>query len=201
VKTTTVGTCIVCEREIAVRERALGKGMYVDGADLVHHGYRRPGDGAIRGDCFAVGMPPHELSTDAAESYRKDRVAALANERELLKELEANEDDSHHRLERVPVPTTDVRPSPLYYGSVMRDPGWRDELVVYRRSESDPGRRAIFADLHTDAVVRTKQRIEWCEREIGRMKKAIDTWVEKPLRERVEEPPKRRRRRRWVRGS
>jgi hypothetical protein len=192
-KTTTVGTCIVCEREIALRE---SHGCAV----LVHHGYRRPGDGAIHGDCFAVAHTPHELSASTAVTYQEFCALTLAAQRKALARLEANEDDLHHRLERVPVPTTDVRPSPLYYGSVMRDPGWRDELVVYRRSESEPGRRAIFADLHTDAVVRTKQRIEWCESEIGRMKKAIDTWVEKPLRERVDEPPKRRRRR-WVRGS
>lgn len=31
---------------------------------VVHHGYKRPGDGQIHGDCFGVGAVPYEVSCD-----------------------------------------------------------------------------------------------------------------------------------------
>lgn len=56
---TTVGTCGVCEREIAIQD-----------GRLVHHGYKRPGYGHIVGDCFAVGYEPYERSTAASVAYQ-----------------------------------------------------------------------------------------------------------------------------------
>ena len=53
-----VGTCIVCERHIKVRDSL-----------LVHHGFKRPGTGYIEGDCFGVGYKPHELSNELAKKY------------------------------------------------------------------------------------------------------------------------------------
>lgn len=53
-----IGFCPVCARRIKVRDDK-----------LVHHGYQRPGYGYIVGDCFAVGMTPHELSPDTAQKY------------------------------------------------------------------------------------------------------------------------------------
>lgn len=55
---TILGTCGVCEREIAVQD-----------GRLVHHGYKRPGTGSIHGDCFGVGYEPYERSTKACEDY------------------------------------------------------------------------------------------------------------------------------------
>jgi len=197
-KTTTVGTCIVCNREIAVRQ--LGpqtshpdaKGSTV----LVHHGYQRPGDGAIRGDCFAVDLPPHELSANAAQDYQRHCETTLVALRKALVQHERNGVDVYNRMERVPVPTTAERPTSVFYGSVGRDPGWEETFVSYRRDESDERRRRVFADLQADAIVRTKHGIDWNEREIARMIVAIDTWALKPLGKRVETPPTTRRRRR-----
>lgn len=53
-----IGFCPVCQRQIKVR-----------GGLLVHHGYERPGIGAIVGDCFGVNRPPHELSPQTATDY------------------------------------------------------------------------------------------------------------------------------------
>lgn len=194
-KTTTVGTCIVCEREIAVRE-SHGNGKNNGLPVLVHHGYRRPGDGAIHGDCYAVGLLPHEPSPETASLYRGWCEAQLVDLRRALVQHESNGVDVYMRLERVPVPTTAVRPLGHLYGA-KDDPAWMETFVVYRRDESEPARQRVFADLQADAIVRTKQRIDWNEREIERMRKAIEAWVKKPLRERAEEPPKRRRRRGW----
>lgn len=66
---TILGTCGICQREIAI-ENGL----------LVHHGYKRPGIGVIVGDCFGVGYEPYERSTKACEDYAKmlqDRVPGM----------------------------------------------------------------------------------------------------------------------------
>lgn len=65
------------ERETATRY--VGNCQYCCGDQklhnetMVHHGYRRPGDGVIHGDCPAVGEPPYELSCE----FTKKLVAGL----------------------------------------------------------------------------------------------------------------------------
>jgi len=193
---TTVGTCAICDRELAVRD-SHGYGNLNGVLVLVHHGYQRPGDGAIHGDCFAVGREPHELSSHAAAAYRAFCELTLAALRKALVLAEGNGVDVYSRFEHVPVPTTAVRPEPIYCGSVKHDSGWQEALIAYRRDEVEPRRRRIFDDLRADHIVRTRHSIEWNEREIARMKVAVSTWVKKPLREHVEVPPKRPRRRGW----
>jgi len=75
---TILGTCGVCEREIAVQD-----------GRLVHHGYRRPGDGQIHGDCFAVGYEPYERSTKACEDYRQMVAQSIPPLETRLAALEA----------------------------------------------------------------------------------------------------------------
>jgi len=53
-----IGLCPVCMNRIKCQ-----------GERLVHHGYKRPGDGCIHGDCFGVGQTPHELSDRTAREY------------------------------------------------------------------------------------------------------------------------------------
>ena len=55
---TNTGTCPVCEGNFKR-----------NGTGLVHHGFTRPGDGMIHGDCFAVGYLPWELSPQGAIDY------------------------------------------------------------------------------------------------------------------------------------
>jgi hypothetical protein len=40
------------------------------GAKMVHHGYERPGDGMIHGDCYGVGYAPYEVSCEGTKFYR-----------------------------------------------------------------------------------------------------------------------------------
>ena len=40
------------------------------GAKMVHHGYERPGDGMIHGDCYGVGYAPYEVSCEGTKMYR-----------------------------------------------------------------------------------------------------------------------------------
>jgi hypothetical protein len=39
------------------------------GAKMVHHGYERPGDGMIHGDCYGVGYAPYEVSCEGTKMY------------------------------------------------------------------------------------------------------------------------------------
>ena len=49
------GECQICQRRHILDSRG----------NLVLHGYQRPGHGYIVGDCFGVGHPPWEVSSDA----------------------------------------------------------------------------------------------------------------------------------------
>lgn len=78
---TNTGTCGVCERNIKMNDP--------ERQELVHHGYERPGDGGIHGDCFGVGYKPHELSPECAKNYLAQALRPhLAIVQEGLAELE-----------------------------------------------------------------------------------------------------------------
>lgn len=75
-KTGLLGSCPVCEGEFKVRNGA-----------LVHHGFTRPGDGQIHGDCFAVGYEPYERSTKGCEDYKSWCERALGDAEKFLAEI------------------------------------------------------------------------------------------------------------------
>ena len=53
------GECQICQRRQILDSRG----------NLVLHGYQRPGHGYIVGDCFGVGHPPWEVSSDALATW------------------------------------------------------------------------------------------------------------------------------------
>lgn len=69
----TLGTCAVCDRiqklnlKVGLGHRHRSKQK--EHPLMVLHGYKRPGDGWIVGDCFGVGYPPIELSPEGAEAW------------------------------------------------------------------------------------------------------------------------------------
>jgi len=67
------GECQICQQRFLLDSRG----------NLVLHGYQRPGHGYIVGDCFGVGHPPWEVSSDALAEWierLKARSAQLAQE-------------------------------------------------------------------------------------------------------------------------
>lgn len=75
-----VGVCQICEAEHRLTTDAFPSlGVYGTEHKVVHHGYQRPGDGQIHGDCDGVGEVPFEVSCEATKRYR----AAIAVRREL----------------------------------------------------------------------------------------------------------------------
>lgn len=71
-----VGECQICERT-----------QKLSGGLLVLHGYKRPGQGAIFGQCPGVGFPPYELSRDRCATVLAsviDRVEHTESDLEKL---------------------------------------------------------------------------------------------------------------------
>lgn len=139
-KTRYIGFCPVCEGHFKCQS-VRGKHL------LVHHGYKRPGEGYIIGDCFGVGREPHEVSPNLAIDYRDALIVQLGDLREShanlprLTELHVRNWRTN-RLERV----------------TIDDPRWRRHFEEHERN-------LAFQIKETErAVKRTERHIETWER-------------------------------------
>lgn len=83
-KTRYVGTCQICEGRQKLEKRG-------DTLVLVHHGYKRPGDGAIHGDCFGVHYQPYENAHNACENFRDVALMRQQTLSQTLAKLEGGE--------------------------------------------------------------------------------------------------------------
>jgi len=54
---------------------------------MVHHGYKRPGDGAIYGDCWGVHWKPLEVSPDGSRDYLEKALRPYADGRAKFHEM------------------------------------------------------------------------------------------------------------------
>lgn len=84
-KTRLLGHCQICEAEQKLVKN------YAGSFDLVHHGFRRPGDGFIHGDCYGVGHAAYELSCLAAITYLDQLVSKLKRVQQFIALLENRE--------------------------------------------------------------------------------------------------------------
>jgi flagellar biosynthesis GTPase FlhF len=105
VKTTRyIGNCQICAKDYKVR-----------GGIMVHHGFVRPGDGQIYGDCPGAGHPPYESSVDELKRYADRLVGAIMEAEKRLRELQRGEittlkvKTGHRRVETLNVNTADPR--------------------------------------------------------------------------------------------
>lgn len=147
--TRLVGFCAYCERDIKLTP---------DGR-LVHHGYQRPGDGAIHGDCRLVHAAPFEVSAEPLRPILADVREALATERAYLDRLVAGE--VHHLTRR------------------FRE--WRGPsgVATFSRFVSD---RYVFDTEERNAIHASKGNVAHLAREIDRLTRWIETWTAKPIR-------------------
>lgn len=141
---TLVGSCPICERSIAVGDRER----------LVHHGYKRPGNGQIQGDCFAVGYEPYERSTSACVAYQKLRQRGLVNARADLAKLEAGE--------------------VTYLREVSFGRGHKIIVVEYIAGVTAP---EAFRTKIERKKLETRHAIAEGEAEVLRMQRFIDSWM------------------------
>lgn len=142
-----LGSCPVCEGDFKVRE-----------GRVVHHGFTRPGDGMIHGDCFAVGYEPYERSTKGCEDYQAKMGGQLFGLEDALLKL----------------------PTRTYFFEY----NWRREIVEYALGVTDlyTWKRVIQS-----REGELKQHIRQTKLEIERMTKRIADWKLADLREVTEE--------------
>lgn len=91
VATRFIGTCGVCEREIKLSSSERDPGAQSSSFRLVHHGYQRPGDGQIHGDCFGVGREPYEVSPAATSDFLELVLSKMERAQIFLGRLQSGE--------------------------------------------------------------------------------------------------------------
>lgn len=62
----------------------------LDNGTMVHHGFQRPGDGSIYGDCFGVKYKPFEVSNEGTVAYAAALRTAQANAEKRLAFLQSD---------------------------------------------------------------------------------------------------------------
>jgi hypothetical protein len=151
--TRLVGTCPVCERHQKVTAHGA----------MVHHGFKRPGWGAIVGDCFGVGYPAYELSPKGCEEYRDVLVTWRRSAEEQIRRYEARPDEVSS------------------YSSFSK------KTNVYRRDSDDPRERGSYESQLSNLISQTRYSISEIDRARKRMVERIANWVLSPLTENDEE--------------
>ena len=131
------GECQICQRRHILDSRG----------NLVLHGYQRPGHGYIVGDCFGVGYPPWEVSSDR-----------LAEWIELLKKRskQANEDA--------------VKASKLTNITINRGSDRNPRMVTLTKGE------AGFEAEIEKRVRNLKQQAQWMADDAKRETQRLKTW-------------------------
>jgi hypothetical protein len=144
---TNTGTCGVCG----------GNFKRDSGGGLVNHGFQRPGDGMIHGNCFGVGYQPWEISSQGASEYVAQVLRpSLANTKKHLAALERGDVKSF---------TVEERP---------RGAAWNAPKVrVTVTAETDAYR---FNQMVGDAKRRAEYTIDCLETDIERFEAKIGTW-------------------------
>jgi hypothetical protein len=105
------GECQICQRRHILDSRG----------NLVLHGYQRPGHGYIVGDCFGVGHPPWEVSSDALATWieqLKAQSGQLAQEADRTTKLTTI--NVNRGSERNPKIVTLTKDSPSFVGEIEK---------------------------------------------------------------------------------
>lgn len=152
-----LGICPVCEGRFKLDHRGTATAMS-SGFRMVHHGYKRPGDGEIHGDCFGVHYPPYEVSTDGTEQYLGMIELRLSTAREAMQRYESGEVTELRRLEN---PYSRHEPPRFKLLTPADGWEWRQELQ--------------------DRMRRLEYEIKGLVREQTRLRALIDGWQRLPV--------------------
>lgn len=140
------GECQICQHRQILDSRG----------NLVLHGYQRPGHGYIVGDCFGVGHPPWEVSSDALATWIervKARSAQLAQE--AVKVAKLTTIDVNRGSDRNPKMVTLTKGGPSGY---------------------DNHGRFSFEDEIEKRVRSLKQEAKWLADDASRETRRLKTW-------------------------
>ena len=147
-----IGNCQICEGDQKLHH-----------GGMVHHGYRRPGDGYIVGDCPGVGQVPYEVSCDLVKSHRSLVGTKLVSSKKYLARLQAGDVTRLTKIE--------------HRG------GWgtmgKNELIEYIAGVTEPYRWARAVESATWEVQST---VRQCEADIERCTRRINAWKPMPIR-------------------
>jgi len=144
-----IGKCPVCEGDFRLHKLT-----------MVHHGYKRPGYGEIVGDCFGVGYPPYELSTEGTEHYLAAVERGIAGNERMLAELTND-----------PQSVTVLKMKVTGFGRRDYEP------VTYTPADGYEFRSALQSKIRE--VERSQERLRDEQR---RCEHLIRDWVKRPVR-------------------
>lgn len=153
------GTCAICYRNIK-----LVSNYQTSRKEMVHHGYRRPGYGAIEGDCFGVSYPPYELSPSACEAYlARALIPGLDRAKQVLQHLRSPNVPSLDRVASSPR-SVDGRPPVPTIETIYPDHPHFPALLKFKQDEA-------------------KSEVRYLESEVTFFTNQVATWKLKPLPE------------------
>ncbi len=157
-KTTTetatrfIGNCQLCEADQKVNH-----GL------MVHHGYRRPGDGYIFGDCPGVHVAPYEVSCEAIKSWKVQMETQLGNQKVYLARLQNGEVQSFIEGERTHVAAG----------------RYEDKMVTYDHATTP---KYKWESLLRSRIWNAERNVRATEATITRCAERIAAWTAKPVR-------------------
>lgn len=139
---------------------------------MVHHGYKRPGDGYIVGDCPGVHQDPYEVSCELIKCEKTATEAALADMEAFLAKLEAGQVKSFLKME-----------SDYNYQTRRTD----KELVEYCVGVTDFYK---WKDVVRSVTSNTTSRVRMFKGMVAHYEERITNWSVKPIRTIEEEQAK-----------
>ena len=149
--TRRLGSCQICEADHKLDEQDL----------IVHHGYLRPGDGRIHGDCIGVAYPPYEVSCDRCVDY----LAGLRRrEGDLRASLAHFEDPALATFTRTRAGLRRHDPTVTVTYTHGTTPAW----------EWNQELRGVLGEL--------RRYLDANTREIARIERRIHEWTPQPIR-------------------
>lgn len=152
---TNTGTCPVCS----------GNFKRTTDGGLVHHGYQRPGDGYIVGDCFAVGYQPWELSSEGLVDFVAQVLRPnLEQTKDYLERLRSGQIKSFRKDS-----TTQVG-----------NAAYRTKITVEVTIETN---KYEFERMLESAIRETEHAVERKTKQITTAEKAIADWKQDELPE------------------
>lgn len=174
-------TCPVCFGTYAVKPKA---GQHV----VVLHGYKRPGDGAVKGSCPGAGWPCWEESKAGAEAYAAGIDAHERAAADALRGAESADRVLVWTYERSGDP---MRPTAiLLTGEVVVDhegptvtnregrklglPSWQMANLATAKLAARAAEKRKAAE-----VAERQAAVEWWRRERERMAEALTSWAPK----------------------
>jgi hypothetical protein len=152
-----IGNCQICEGDQKLHE-----------GHMVHHGYRRPGDGYIHGDCPGVHEVPYEVSCELIKTVKANTETFLAGRESYLADLKAGR--VTHLCE-----------------AHQRGAWSAPELVDYYVGVTEP---YVWAQAVESATWKVEGTIRQCKADIARYTARIAAWKRMPIRTVEEEEAK-----------